>query len=83
MIRMPTGIAGPSAAPTFRSRPVFDRGIPIFLEMRDLKAVMPRNLFHENPPIFIWFVSRQDDSIADTTSLSFPGSFIPETPELR
>jgi len=29
--------------------------MPVFLEMRDLNAEIPRNRFHENPPALIWF----------------------------
>jgi hypothetical protein len=40
-------------APSFLRRPLAVRGIPIFRDTRDLKADIPRNRFHENPPEFI------------------------------
>lgn len=38
--------------PSLRRRPPFVRGIPILLEILDLKADNPTNLRHENPPRF-------------------------------
>jgi len=40
-------------APNFRRLPLFVSGIPIFLEIFDLKAETPRNLQIEKPPKFI------------------------------
>jgi hypothetical protein len=51
--KMPIGTRGPSAAPTFRSRPVLVKGIPVFLDIRALNAEIPSSRFHENPPMFI------------------------------
>lgn len=43
----------PMAEPAFLCLPDLVSGIPIFLEIRDLAAEIPSNLFHENPPLFI------------------------------
>jgi hypothetical protein len=40
-------------APNFRRRPLFVSGIPIVLEILDLKAETPMNLQIEKPPRFI------------------------------
>jgi hypothetical protein len=39
--------------PSFRSRPLLVRGIPMRRESRDLAAEMPTARFHEKPPRFI------------------------------
>jgi hypothetical protein len=64
------GTKEPNAAPTLRSRPVFVIGIPSFLEIRDLKAEIPRNLFNENPPVFIL--------LGPPSCRVFPGCLLPE-----
>jgi hypothetical protein len=42
-------------APNLRRRPPFVRGIPIALEILDLRAESPMNLQIEKPPRFIGF----------------------------
>lgn len=39
--------------PIFLSRPLFVKGTPVNLEIRDWVAEILRNLFQENPPLFI------------------------------
>jgi len=39
--------------PIFRSFPLFVKGMPIDLDIRDLAAEIPVNRFHEKPPLFI------------------------------
>ena len=50
-------VTGPTAlkmeAPSFLWRPLAVSGIPIALEVRDLSVEIPKNLFQENPPLFI------------------------------
>jgi hypothetical protein len=43
-------------APNLRLRPPFVRGIPIVLEILDLKAENPMNLQNEKPPRFMRFL---------------------------
>lgn len=43
----------PIAAPSLRCLPERVNGIPVFLEILDLTAEIPSNLFQENPPLFI------------------------------
>lgn len=43
--------------PIFCSRPLLDRGIPIFREIFDFIREIPKNRLHENPPRFISQVS--------------------------
>jgi hypothetical protein len=46
-----TGIRHPIAAPALRCLPDLVKGIPVFLDIRDLAAETPRKRFHENPPL--------------------------------
>jgi len=39
--------------PTLRCRPPLVSGMPMDLDILDFAAVIPRSLFHENPPLFI------------------------------
>jgi hypothetical protein len=41
-------------APILRCLPDLVRGMPICLDILDLKADMPRNRFQEKPPRFIY-----------------------------
>ena len=41
-------------APIFLCLPDLVRGTPIFLEILDFKAEIPRNRFQEKPPRFIY-----------------------------
>jgi hypothetical protein len=43
--------------PIFLCRPLLVNGIPMDLEILDLAAEIPKNRFHENPPLFIFNVS--------------------------
>ncbi len=44
-------------APSFLCLPERVRGIPIFLDIRALKADIPINLLQENPPLFMLFLT--------------------------
>ena len=43
----------PIRAPILRCLPDLVRGIPIDRDIFALKADIPKNLFHEKPPLFI------------------------------
>lgn len=46
------GKVQPNAAPILRYRPDWVSGMPIFRLIRALAWDIPKNLFHENPPLF-------------------------------
>lgn len=52
-IKTNTGTRQPSIAPNFLSRPERVSGMPIFLLSLALACEIPRNLFQENPPLFM------------------------------
>ncbi len=51
-------------APNLRRRPLFVSGIPIALEILDLKAETPINRQIEKPPKFISFLSVSRESLS-------------------
>jgi len=46
-------VAQPAAAPNLRCLPDLVSGTPIFRDIRDFAADIPRSRFQEKPPLFI------------------------------
>lgn len=56
----------PNDAPIFLWRPDLVKGTPIFLLILALACEIPKNLFQENPPLFILPSSKQNAFLRPT-----------------